>query len=320
MNDESLEKMGDEVRRVIGDQPDEERRRRQRAAVAALESPGLSRGQGRPSRLRWLVPMGLTFAAVAAVLAWPDAPAVENEPVATSDALPPAAPPVEQWLKAPKDGPMDIALGSHAHGILHAGGKLRIAEQSESGARLVLESGRVELEVDHGQAGNWIVLAGPYEARALGTRFLVDWFPLGEDLAVEVTRGEVGVTGGNLGPGGMVVEAGKVLEANLRDESATLRSKREVDLELSPPRFAGRIPDVDQDPVLARTWASYYLRAHPEGDQIDIARELFLRSFADEREHPDAAAAAQGYLEANPDGPHAALAREILGASDSPPQ
>jgi hypothetical protein len=74
--------------------------------------------------------------------------------------------------------------------------RARILGTTDRGARLRLESGRVDLSVvSHGDRGDWLVEAGPFKVRVTGTQFSVTWEPDERKFAVEVRAGHVIVEG-----------------------------------------------------------------------------------------------------------------------------
>jgi len=84
-----------------------------------------------------------------------------------------------------------IALEKAARGRVHALWFRR-------GAQLVLQNGHAALSVFHRPLGRWEVLAGPIAVRVTGTKFAVDWTPGQGRFHVEVSQGEVSVSGGPL--------------------------------------------------------------------------------------------------------------------------
>jgi ferric-dicitrate binding protein FerR (iron transport regulator) len=96
----------------------------------------------------------------------------------------------ERGCTVASDDGTRITLGKGTHGQLRALGP--------SGAELVLRSGHADLAVIHRPGVRWAVLAGPFEVRVTGTRFEVDWAPEQARFRLEVSEGEVSVTGGPL--------------------------------------------------------------------------------------------------------------------------
>ncbi|MCU0674265.1 MAG: FecR family protein [Myxococcota bacterium] len=70
---------------------------------------------------------------------------------------------------------------------------VRVRTLEPEGAALVLERGRVELDVRKRPGARWTVEAGPYVVSALGTRFVVRWEPAARELEVAVAHGRVSV-------------------------------------------------------------------------------------------------------------------------------
>ena len=95
---------------------------------------------------------------------------------------------------------------------LAAGSAARTRSHAPLGAEVWLESGAVHLEIEPNTGGEWTVYAGPYRVDVVGTEFSVSWDGPGSTLAVEVTRGEVRVSGGTLSSRGLGVVGGQRVE------------------------------------------------------------------------------------------------------------
>jgi hypothetical protein len=88
-------------------------------------------------------------------------------------------------------------------------------------ARLVLETGLLQAEVEPTAGRRWTIEAGPYRVRVVGTIFTVDWDPTTGRLDVEVQRGKVEVIGPQ-GGSPIPVDAGHRLRASLPEATAVL--------------------------------------------------------------------------------------------------
>jgi ferric-dicitrate binding protein FerR (iron transport regulator) len=117
------------------------------------------------------------------------------------------------YIRAPEGGEgATIRFSEGTEVALAGGGRGRIAEVSAHGARVVLESGRATLRVQHLPAAQWSVEAGPYVIVVTGTAFDVQWAPAEEVLEVRLHVGSVTVRG-PLAPTGIPLHAGQQLVA-----------------------------------------------------------------------------------------------------------
>ena len=81
----------------------------------------------------------------------------------------------------------------------------------------LLESGRAHVRVTHRPAAKWVIDAGPYSVHVIGTEFDVRWSGAEEVLDVQMHRGKVIVRGPLASGGGLTMEAGQHLVANVKD-------------------------------------------------------------------------------------------------------
>src|SRR5262249_2188120 len=88
------------------------------------------------------------------------------------------------------------------------GGRGRVAEVTAHGARIVVESGRVHVRVEHLPKAEWSVVAGPYVVMVTGTEFDVGWSGERDELEVDLAVGSV-IVRGPLAPGGVGRRGGR---------------------------------------------------------------------------------------------------------------
>ncbi len=100
-------------------------------------------------------------------------------------------------------------------------GQMLALEDKRTEVRVL--KGRVDADINRATGATWDVMAGPYRVSVIGTKFTVEWDPASERFAVDVTRGKVRVTGGDLGAAGVAVTAGQnvVREPAVRAPKAT---------------------------------------------------------------------------------------------------
>lgn len=215
---------------ALGDAEMTFRRTRQRAAVAELMTSRVE-----PQRSRWGqwsagVGLALTLALALALsrgqgeqASTMGASASARDVTVTTQADSPSTvssggsvenisaedPQTDSWVRALSGGPERLVLGPSAAGVLAPDGAARTRVTSPLGAEVWLERGHVELDIEPDTGGRWAVHAGPFRVDVVGTVFSVDWDGAAETLVVEVARGEVRVTGGDLAAGGIAVLGGQ---------------------------------------------------------------------------------------------------------------
>ncbi len=92
----------------------------------------------------------------------------------------------------------------------HSGVKLD--ELTDTGARVALVDGALNASIEHRARTSWTVSAGPYQVHVVGTVFRVLWNAPTQRLVVQVSHGEVRVSGGDLPSAGVSVKQGEQLE------------------------------------------------------------------------------------------------------------
>lgn len=164
-----LDSFAKELRRELGEPPEDFTQAQRARARALLRAPEPRRG--------WLlVPAVAALLAVAAAVAlW--APSRETAPV-------------ERWLVAEElVAPFRLPDGSTI--ALAAGSRGRLSAR-EDGVRFDLHAGRGTFDVTPRKGQSFAVTAGKSEVRVVGTRFSVAFGPL-DDVEVEVEHGVVSV-------------------------------------------------------------------------------------------------------------------------------
>ncbi len=104
---------------------------------------------------------------------------------------------------------------------LAPGARARVADVSEIGASILLETGRLHLNISPKPENDWVVSAGPFQVAVVGTIFIVEWSPVEERLLVRVERGKVRVRGDFLSED-QVVSGGEQLTILSRQQEVHL--------------------------------------------------------------------------------------------------
>lgn len=191
----NAERAGDVVRTATTDGPDAGRRLAQRERLIRASGESVM-PVSSPRRWPWAF-AGLALVLVAFGAYWTTMRSV------TPDLIDEAEAPLRVAFK---DGSrLELAEGASGH----------VANNGATTVDIVLDNGRLDATVEPATKRTWTVNAGPYAVRVVGTVFSVDWDPQTNALEVEVTRGEVLVSGGpSLAERGLAVRAGHVLQAS----------------------------------------------------------------------------------------------------------
>jgi hypothetical protein len=109
------------------------------------------------------------------------------------------------------------------------------------GAQLTLHNGHADLSVVHRWGRRWEVLAGPFDVQVTGTHFEVDWAPARGRFRLEVSQGEVSVSGGPL-PTRTPVHAGQRLDVDTTSAYVIMGDLGAADLAPAPPQTVPAVP------------------------------------------------------------------------------
>jgi hypothetical protein len=208
--------------------------------LAALAHRAAFGERARARSARWWVVAGVALAAAAALVLWlrataPLSVAVEGAALAEGG-----------WLSA-TTGAAGVHFGDGTRVVFAEGAQGRLVDVDPRGARLVLEGGRLHLDVVPGRGGRWSVQAGPFVVDVTGTVFDVEWSAGVRLLVLRMEHGSVRVRG-PLAEGGIDVVAGQELRADLsRQEiavSAASQPSAAADAVRREPSPAAALPEV----------------------------------------------------------------------------
>jgi len=110
----------------------------------------------------------------------------------------------------------DVLFSDGTRVSLEVGSKVRIVELDTHGASLLLEGGKISLNVVPKARARWAVAAGPFRIAVTGTEFTAEWSEGQEQLEVRLSKGSV-VVSGPLMPGGTRLLPGQRLRASLKE-------------------------------------------------------------------------------------------------------
>ena len=121
------------------------------------------------------------------------------------------------YVRAKASGGTELQFSDGSSLALDPGTSTRVTDIDAHGSRVLLESGRAHVRVTHRPAAKWVIDAGPYSVHVIGTEFDVRWSGGDEVLDVQMHRGKIIVRGPLASGGGLTMEAGQHLVANVKD-------------------------------------------------------------------------------------------------------
>jgi hypothetical protein len=137
------------------------------------------------------------------------------------------------YVRAKPSGGTELRFSDGSSLALDPGTSTRVTDIDTHGSRVLLESGRAHVRVTHRPAARWTIDAGPYSVQVVGTEFDVRWSGADEVLDVQMHRGAI-IVRGPLASGGLTMEAGQHLVANVKDG--------EIFLDATPGSEAANLP------------------------------------------------------------------------------
>jgi transmembrane sensor len=169
------------------------------ARNAASARPGWLRRSGRPGLRLWgglgalglLGAVGLAGAAVFAI--WTRLPISFQVGAAGSAGR------LGDVVEAADGLPVALRFSEGSAVVLGAGGRARVLSAESAGARVLVESGAVDVAIVHRRLRtHWSFEAGPFHVLVTGTKFRLDWNPKDQSLGLSTREGSVLVSGGCL--------------------------------------------------------------------------------------------------------------------------
>jgi len=165
------------------------------ARNAASVRPGWLRRPGRPAIRVWggLGAIGLASAAVAFAI-W------IRLPISFQVGAAGAAGRLGDVVEATEGLPVALRFSEGSAVVLGAGGRARVLSAESAGARVLVESGAVDVAIVHRRprGTRWSFEAGPFHVLVTGTKFRLDWNPKDQSLGLSTREGSVLVSGGCL--------------------------------------------------------------------------------------------------------------------------
>ena len=137
------------------------------------------------------------------------------------------------YVRAKAEGGTELRFSDGSSLALDPGTSTRVTDIDTHGSRVLLESGGAHVRVTHRPAAKWTIDAGPYSVQVVGTEFDVRWSGSEEVLDVQMHHGAI-IVRGPLASGGLTMEAGQHLVANVKDG--------EIFLDATPGSEAANMP------------------------------------------------------------------------------
>jgi ferric-dicitrate binding protein FerR (iron transport regulator) len=161
---------------------------------------------------------GRLAAAAAVVLAlgggmWFGAGQLQEETASLSgNGDPEVAPGAARWLEGSKElGPVELVHGAFVK--LSPTARARVQGLEGNAPLVTIEGGTLHADLEPGKGRRWRFQAGAYGVEVLGTAFSIEYEPASSAFEVNVTRGRVRVSGGQLGADGITLVAGQRFRA-----------------------------------------------------------------------------------------------------------
>ncbi|HKP59674.1 MAG TPA: FecR domain-containing protein [Polyangiales bacterium] len=229
---------------------------RMRVMVAAA---GLSRGERG-----WRLPLPLVAAAAAILLSlggigfyahWQSRPltyeVVGGQRFATN------------YVGAHASQPARVMFSDGSEIDARPGSRLRIDDTSSDGARVLVERGTAAARVRHRERSRWTFAAGPFDVKVIGTKFDLDWDPVGQVVTVTLHEGAVEVAS-PVGQSTCIVRAGQRFQASVPAGTMTLENIEDL-----PPTRVSRAAPPSVQPAIAAAVVAPAPPARPSAVRSD---------------------------------------------------
>jgi transmembrane sensor len=199
------------------------------------------RGLRRPRTGRYLALGAVAAAAVVAILVFGRFTAQPSPLQFKVD----GAKPAHDYLESENGHDRKAEFSDGSSLVLHAPGRLRVANTHVHGATVFLERGQLDVSIVHRASARWQLVVGPYRVDVTGTRFAVTWDPEAGDFGVDLLDGAVNITGPGISSP-LQLQAGQRFRAN-RMGSFAVRSQPLA----TPPHLAAGAEPLVEDYTVA---------------------------------------------------------------------
>jgi ferric-dicitrate binding protein FerR (iron transport regulator) len=203
-------RVADEQNRALGAQRPDESARRALADHAATHG---ARRNGRRIAVRACLAAALVMSSIAVVVLLRGS----DEPLTFRVNDLPTGSVSPDWVTA-ESADVRIRFSDGTSFVLHPGARARVANLSERGADVVLESGAAAVSIVPDGQGRWQIRSGPFEVRVHGTRFDITWDPAHDRFQLWLYAGKVVLAGCVFGNGHPVASGQEVTASCSRRE------------------------------------------------------------------------------------------------------
>jgi hypothetical protein len=180
--------------------------------------------------LRWMIPSAalLSAAAVAGLVVWSSSQTGSGSAAPITFEIDDGRKNVARtWIVAPKSCPKLIDFSDGSAIVLQPTATLRVDRVDSRGAELRIRKGSAVIRVKPRpqRKKRWVVRAGPYRVRVVGTKFRVSWDPARKHFDLDLERGKVVVDGPHVRQHTMI--AGQHLSVSV-DQPPKIASKPQL--------------------------------------------------------------------------------------------
>src|SRR5262249_26254030 len=127
-------------------------------------------------------------------------------------------------LQAAPAASLPVRFGEGSRLLLHRGARARVLEARPRGARVLLESGALDVAIVHRAQTRWLFEAGPFRVLVKGTEFELGWEPAQQQLSLHMKSGTVELSGACLGAS-RLVERGASVRLSCPQPSAAVDAR-----------------------------------------------------------------------------------------------
>jgi transmembrane sensor len=162
-----------------------------RAGVAVARSRSGRRLHGAHGRRRALVLTAALAAATAGAVLWIRLPISFRVGAAGVPGS------IGDVIEASGIDPLPLKFSEGSSVVLDSGGRVRVLAAEPAGARVLIESGSMDVAIAHRERRKtrWRFEAGPFRVLVTGTKFHVDWNPSDQSFGLRTSEGSVVVSG-----------------------------------------------------------------------------------------------------------------------------
>ncbi len=155
-------------------------------------------------------------------------------------------------IEAMSDAPLALNFSEGSSIVLREGSRMRVLAAQASGARVLVESGSVDVAIVHRKVRrtNWQFELGPFQVLVTGTKFRAGWNASTQTLSVSMREGSV-VVSGRCMPEPRSLAAGQALQMSCPESPTAIPQPQASVLPVAPAQ-PGEAPSVGEPARLGR--------------------------------------------------------------------